>query len=96
MSESKIERVNGKALAKATGVLWAVALVILWPHSARSWGDEWRDLLTNVYLGYDSTDRELGVGTVRAFIDGFIGAYLLVWLYELLRRPAKHRWHMRY
>lgn len=51
----------------------------------RGWGDEWRDLLSDVYLGYDPTNQGLLVGAVWAFAEGFVGASLLAWLYNLFR-----------
>jgi len=85
MSDLSTRRVDGKALGKAMGSLWAGAVVVLGLTARQGWGDEWRDLLSDVYLGYDSTMRGLVVGGVWAFADGFVGAYLLASLYNLFR-----------
>jgi len=80
--------VDGSALARAVGVLWAGAVLGLGLTARRGWGDEWRDLLADVYVGYDSTDRGLLVGALWAFADGFVGAYLLAGLYNRFRRTG--------
>lgn len=89
MSDQSTRRVDGKALGKAMGLLWAGAVVVLGVTARRGWGQEWRDLLSDVYPGYDSTNRGLVLGAVWAFADGFVGAYLLAWLYDLFERSGK-------
>lgn len=86
MSSLSTCRVDRKALGKAMGSLWAGAVVVLGLTARRGWGEEWRDLLADVYLGYDSTNQGLVVGAVWAFADGFVGANLLAWLYNLFRK----------
>lgn len=86
MSTLSTRRVDGKALGKAMGSLWAGVVIVLGLTARRGWGDEWRDLLSDVYLGYDSTNQGLMAGAVWAFADGFVGAYLLAWLYNLFRQ----------
>ncbi|MDG5776214.1 bacteriophage holin [Haloarculaceae archaeon H-GB2-1] len=85
---SNSKPVDGRALGRAMGLLWAGAVVALGLAARRGWGDEWRDLLSDVYLGYDSTNRGVAVGAVWAFADGFVGAYLLAKLYNLFRGRA--------
>ncbi|MEF8807917.1 bacteriophage holin [Natronomonas sp.] len=86
MGDPNTSRVDGKALGKAMGLLWAGAVVVLGLTACRGWGEEWRDLLSDVYLGYDSTRQGLVVGAGWAFADAFVGAYLLAWLYNLFQR----------
>lgn len=85
MRDQSTRRVDGKALGKAMGLLCAGAVVVLGVTARRGWGGEWQDLLSDVYLGYDSTTRGLVLGAVWAFADGFLGAYLLAWLYNLFQ-----------
>jgi hypothetical protein len=77
--------VRPAALGKAAGVLWAGGVVFLGLLARWHWGEEWRDLLADVYLGYDSTTRGLLLGALWAFLDGFIAAYLLARLYNRFR-----------
>lgn len=87
MATSTSGNVDGNALGRAMGVLWAGAVVVLGVAARRGWGDEWRDLLADVYLGYDSPDQGLVIGAVWAFVDAYVGAYLLAWLYNVFHRP---------
>ncbi|QSG13502.1 putative membrane protein (plasmid) [Halapricum desulfuricans] len=80
---------DGKALGKAMGLLWAGAVVVLGLTAREGWGEEWHDLLSDVYLGYDSTNQGLVIGAIWAFADGFVGAYLLAWLYNLFQPSEK-------
>ncbi|MFB6178528.1 MAG: bacteriophage holin [Halorientalis sp.] len=74
--------VNARALALAVGVLWAGAVTVLGITSRIGWGDRWRSLLADVYVGYDETITGTLIGAVWAFVDGFTGGYLLAWLYN--------------
>ena len=86
MSVSSETRVDGTAFGMAMGTLWAGAVVFLGLTARLGWGEKWRDLLADVYIGYNSTSRGLAVGAGWAFVDGFVGAYLLAWLYNRFRR----------
>lgn len=85
MGDSHSGTIDGSALAKALGLLWAGGVVTLGLTARAGWGEEWRDLLADVYLGYDSTKNGLLIGAVWAFFDAFVGAKLLAWLYNRFR-----------
>lgn len=89
MRDQSHRRVDGEALGKAMGLLWAGAVLVLGLTARQGWGEEWQDLLSDVYLGYDSTNQGLVIGTIWAFVDGFVGAYLLAWLYNLFQPSEK-------
>ncbi|NWG02845.1 MAG: hypothetical protein HXY44_08325 [Syntrophaceae bacterium] len=80
-------RLNLKALALATGILWALALFmtgvanLIWP----GYGEGFLKMIASVHPDYHAV-RSIGdliVGTLYAFIDGAIGGLLLGWLYNL-------------
>lgn len=85
MGKSQRGTVDGMALGKAAGMVWAAGVVGLGVMARAGWGEEWRDLLADAYLGYDSTRDGLAIGAVWGFLDAFIGAYLLAWLYNRFR-----------
>lgn len=81
-------RLNLKALALATGILWALALLLtgfanlIWP----GYGEAFLKMIASIYPGYHAS-RSIGdliVGTLYALIDGAIGGFLFGWLYNLL------------
>ncbi len=89
MTNEMRPRVDTTALGKAMGLLWAGAVVVLGVTARRGWGTDWRDLLADVYLGYDSSRKGLLIGAVWAFADAFVGAYLLGWFYNLFRHSPE-------
>jgi hypothetical protein len=88
MSSQRVGQVAARAPGKAIGLLWAGAVVILGVTVRQGWGDEWRNLLSDVYLGYDSTINGLVVGSHWAFAEAFVGGYTLAWLYNRIRPSA--------
>ncbi|MGM0604280.1 MAG: bacteriophage holin [Halobacteriota archaeon] len=75
-------RLDSKALGLALGTLWAALVVLLAFTSRSGWGEEWRALLADVYLGYDETNTGAAIGAVWAFLDAFAIGTLLGWLYN--------------
>ena len=71
------------ALGLAIGLLWAIAVAFLGIVSRFGWGEGWRDLLSDLYLGYE---EHAAVGVAWGLLDGFVGGYLLGWLYNAFRR----------
>lgn len=74
--------VDARALGLALGTLWGLAVALLAVVSRTGWGAEWRDLLAEVYLGYDETTKGATVGAVWGFVDGFVGGVVLGGLYN--------------
>ncbi len=77
------EGLDPLALGLAVGLTWAVAVAALGVASRFGWGEGWRDLLADVYLGYE---RHTAIGVAWGLVDGFAGGYLVAWLYDVFRR----------
>jgi hypothetical protein len=92
MSNQNIGQVDGceRGLGIVTGVLWAIAVGILGETAQLGCGDEWQDLLPDVYLGYDSMMKELIIGFFEACVDAFVGEYTLTGLHNRIR-PSKNQ-----
>jgi ABC-type nitrate/sulfonate/bicarbonate transport system permease component len=77
-----------KALALASGILWALALFLtgltslIWP----GYGETFLKMMASVYPGYHASGSisDVIVGTLYAFLDGAIFGLLFGWLYNLL------------
>lgn len=84
-------RLSVKALAFASGVLWAGAFFvvgisnIIWP----GYGQTFLDMIASVYPGYHGVQTVQGVmvGTFYALMDGLVGGALLAWLYNFFAAP---------
>ncbi len=77
-------QLNAFAAALAVGVFWAVCL-FLWTLIAakNGYGQTSLDLIAQVYPGYEVTTRGAWIGLIWGFLDGFIGTYVVVWLYHV-------------
>lgn len=80
-----MNKLNATAAGLAFGIMWAVSLFffvifsILW-----GYGSEWVTLIGSVYLGVDTTWAGAFIALPWAFVDAFIGGYIVVWLYNKL------------
>jgi len=83
-------KLNIKALALASGILWGAALFVvtlanvMWP----GYGKAFLEDVASIYPGY-SGDRSLAqvlIGTGYALVDGGVAGAVLAWLYNCLAR----------
>lgn len=74
---------NAKGLGLAGGVLWGLAMFIFTVISIYTgYGTMWLALMADVYPGYDITFTGSIIGLIYGFIDGFVGLFILAWLYN--------------
>ncbi|MDH3523496.1 MAG: bacteriophage holin [Acidobacteriota bacterium] len=78
------KRAFGLALGTVMGL--CLFLATLWA-GARGGGVHLA-MLKRFYLGYSVTVPGAFVGLVYAFVDGFLGGWLVAWLYNKLARPG--------
>jgi len=79
-------KLNVKAMAITTGVLWGGAMLLtalanlIWP----PYGQACLEMMSSVYPGYKATASfyQVVVGTLYAIVDGGIGGAILAWLYN--------------
>lgn len=72
-------------LGTAGGILWSLCMfvsTILAIYTGFS--SEFLDLMTHIYLGYSISWAGAFIGLIYGFIDGFLGLFLLGWLYNKL------------
>lgn len=83
---SRPARLDERAIG-LTGALtlsaWVVGLGLL---SRFGWGRDVRDLIADLYLGYDESATGLAIGGAWALVDGFVAGYAFAWLYNRLAR----------
>jgi hypothetical protein len=80
-------KLNVKALALASGILWAAAVLLtgianlIWA----GYGAAFLQLMASLYPGYHATSSfgSVIIGTLYALIDGAIAGLVLAWLYNL-------------
>jgi len=76
-------RLNELSLGFALGIACAIyALfigVVAWLFG---WGITVVEVLSSLYIGYDATFWGAIIGTIWAFVDGFIGGVIIGWVYN--------------
>jgi hypothetical protein len=80
-------KLNAKAFGLAFGILWAGGAVFMGLLAmVCNWAQPFVDVLSVMYVGYNATIVGCLIGAAWAFIDAFIGGYLLAWLYNNISR----------
>ncbi len=82
-------KLNARALGFAAGVIWGLTLLVttlicLW--SARSYGRHFLYMVTSIYPGYTITTGGALLGLCYAFVDGFVGGWLVAVLYNFFAK----------
>ena len=80
-------KLNVKALALASGILWAAAVLLtgianlIWA----GYGAAFLQMMASLYPGYHATSSfgSVLIGTLYALVDGAIAGLVLAWLYNL-------------
>ncbi len=76
-------QLHALAAALSVGLVWAVGLFIWTLCSVRTgYGAEMLELMSTVYIGYTVTVKGAFVGLVWGFLDGFIGTFIAVKVYN--------------
>lgn len=80
-------QLNALAAALTVGLLWAVCL-FFWTLVAtkNGYGAETLELVAEWYPAYEVTTKGAFIGLVWAFLDGFVGTYITVWIYNFFVR----------
>lgn len=76
-------KLNAWGLGLAGGILWAAALFITtWISLFTGYASLWLTVMMDMYPGFDISVPGSFIGLAYGFIDGFIGLFLLAWLYN--------------
>lgn len=72
-------------LGLALGIMWALSILITGLAGMHfDWGEEFIDVMGSVYVGFEASVKGSLVGAGWALLDGFIGGFILAWLYNCL------------
>ena len=82
-------RLNAKAMALSAAILWGASIFLATAWILVTGGGETLSKLGTFYLGYSVSWGGAFVGLVYGFIDGLIGGFLLVLLYNAFL-PKEH------
>lgn len=78
---------NALAAALSMGVLWALGLFI-WTliGTQTGFGGNALHLMEDIYPWYTVSVQGAFIGLVWGFLDGFIGTYVFVWVYNFFTK----------
>ncbi len=78
-------KLNAVSLGVAGGILWgAMMLILTWICMANGYASMWLEVMSSVYPGYSISFAGSIIGLLYGFADGFIGLFILGWLYNQL------------
>jgi len=81
--EWEINMLNPNRLAISGGILWGMLLfIITLANISTGYAPMWVALMADIYPGYHASYIGSLLGLVYGFADGFLGLYLLAWLYN--------------
>lgn len=85
-------KLNPKALALTSGIIWGLSIFIatIWL-LIRNTGGDTISLLKNFYLGYSYSIGGAFIGLLWGFIDGLIIGFIFAWLYNLLTPKGEEK-----
>jgi len=79
-----MQRLNPVAAGLAMGIVWGLCMPFMGLTSHFwNWGTKFVELMGSVYIGYTNTIAGSFIGLAWGAVDGFIGAFLLAWIYNL-------------
>lgn len=80
---SHVSKLSACALGFALGVTWALGMLIF---GVLAWslhiGEKWVDLFSSVYIGFAATPVGVVIGTLWAFVEGYISGFILAIVYN--------------
>ena len=81
---------NPLAAALAMGLVWSVSLFVMTLVSTQTgFAGNGLQILADIYPWYEVSVKGAFIGLVCGFIDGFIGTYILVWIYNFFVKKLK-------
>ena len=77
--------IDAKRFGLAAGIVWGacmaltVLIALFYPY-----GEPFLFIMASVYPGFDISPLGVIIGGIYGFVDGFIGFFLIGWLYNRL------------
>ncbi len=76
-----------RALGIAVGLVWGLTIMLAtWWLLLNNATGETISKLSKIYLGYSYTWGGAVIGLLWGFVDGFIGGFLIAWIYNLVNK----------
>jgi hypothetical protein len=80
-------QLNPLAAGLSMSVLWGLCMLLCTVSSLKwGYGQEFLELMMDVYPGYEMSAKGAVIGMLYGLADGFIGGFLVAWLYNVFAR----------
>lgn len=74
-------------LTLGVGITWGLGMLLLgWAAGGLDWGTHMVDVLSSLYIGYDSSFLGGIIGGIWGFVDGAIGGFFVALFYNLFSK----------
>jgi hypothetical protein len=81
---------KAKQFGLAGGIIWGLGMFVMTIIAMfANYGRAFLGMMSDFYIGYTISGMGAFVGLVYGFIDGFIGLFLLAWVYNKLIKSKK-------
>jgi len=77
-----MQKLDARAMALAVGILWSSLTFFSALMAMFGWAVDLVDVMGSLYIGYQATFVGAIIGAIWAFIDGYVGSLIVVWLYN--------------
>lgn len=77
-----MQKLDAKAMALSIGIVWSALIFLSAFMAMLGWAVDMVDVLGSLYIGYQATFAGAIIGALWAFIDGYVGGLIVVWLYN--------------
>lgn len=77
------QKLHSFGLGMAIGVLWGASVILMAVLTMfTEYGGSFVATIGQYYLGYEATWLGAVIGGIWALVDGFVGGFLIAWLYN--------------
>ena len=89
--DNSCAKLSAKGMGFSLGLLWAVAMFATGMiASITNWGHSFIAVMSSLYVGFEPTLMGSLIGAVWAFVDWFIGGWIIAWLYNCFSGCCPH------
>jgi len=81
-----MNKIQPLALGVAVGALWAFYVFFAGIFAMFGWGVVMVTTLGSFYIGYSASILGAIIGTIWAFMDGFVAGAIIAWIYNWMAR----------
>ena len=80
-------KLDARAMGISVGILWSLCVMFVgFTAMTLDWGTAFVEVFSSFYLGYEPTVLGSVIGAAWGACDGFLGGFVIAWLYNKLAK----------